>query len=78
MKTLKEKQHLSEEQTEIINTKKWAPEELDSRWAEPFIASLTLWDLKVPNSLFLLNKYMEHANAPEFVFDKVINFKEFV
>jgi hypothetical protein len=58
--------------------RKWAPEETGNNWAEPLIGSLILSYHKLPNTLVLLNKYPEgQAHAPDFVFQKILTFKEF-
>ena len=56
----------------------FSPFETDKGWAEPFISKLILFDFGFKSELFLINNYPVHAYAPKEVFQKTINFEEFV
>ena len=61
----------------ILATRKFAPFENDSGWAEPFISQLVLYDNGFNGDLFLVNDYPPHSYAPKEVFDRTYNFDEF-
>lgn len=62
---------------EYLREKEFAPFETENGWAEPFLAKLILHDFGVEGNLFVLNHYSEGSYAPEQVFEKTLNFKEF-
>lgn len=56
---------------------KFAPHDLASGWAEPFIGHLILYPMGKKSNLLLVNGYPESANAPNCVFYQVVNFLAF-
>ena len=56
----------------------FSPFEDKNGWAEPFISKLVLFDFGLKSQLILINNYPNQANAPKEVFQKTVNFEEFV
>ena len=56
----------------------FAPHDLESGWAEPFIGQLCLNYFKIPCELFLLNGLPEYHNTPKEIFDTTLVFSDFV
>ena len=69
-------QNISEVLKKLLN-KKFAAFETDCGWAEPFISQLVLYDFGFEGELILINGYSNHNYAPEEVFSRTLNFKEF-
>ena len=60
---------------EVIDHK-WAPEENDKNWAEPFIGQLISEHYSIKTRLFLVNG-KPGCYAPEAVFEETIGFEAF-
>jgi len=56
----------------------YAPFETQYGWAEPFILDLISFDFNIKGKLYLLNGYIEEAYTPKELFQKIINFEEFI
>eukprot|EP00831_Metopus_contortus_P005933 TRINITY_DN12237_c0_g1_i2.p1 TRINITY_DN12237_c0_g1~~TRINITY_DN12237_c0_g1_i2.p1 ORF type:complete len:217 (-),score=26.91 TRINITY_DN12237_c0_g1_i2:49-657(-) len=71
---------LSLESVSEIFKKEFAPLELSSGWAEPFVGQMTLWHFGIKTELSAVNKIPGNANAPPEVFShgRIYSFKEFV
>lgn len=55
---------------------KYAPQELDSGWAEPYIGNLIFYYLGFRTALKTINGYPKGANAPEYVFEANLDFAQ--
>lgn len=73
---MKKDQDISDVLNKLLN-KKFAAHETDCGWAEPFISQLVLYDFGFEGELILINGYSNHNYAPEEVFSRALNFKEF-
>jgi len=62
---------------QYLTKAKYAPFELDSGWAEPFIGHLVFYYLGWRTELLLVNGYPASANAPKEVFKTSIDFTQF-
>jgi len=56
----------------------FAPHDLSSGWAEPFIGYLCLCYFKMSSELFLINGLPEYHNTPNEIFDLTLVFSEFM
>ena len=57
---------------------KFAPHELESGWAEPFIGYLCLDYFNMNSDLFLINGLPDFHNTPKEMFENIVSFKEFI
>ena len=61
---------------DYLEKSKYAPHDLASGWAEPFIGNLIFYYLGFQTGLKTINEYPIHANAPKEVFEENINFEQ--
>jgi len=68
----------SNEIVKILTKKIFAPFENENGWAEPFISQLILFEFGFEGELLLINNYNKSSYAPKEVFNRTIDFKEFI